>query len=100
MYTIKVEPWALLLHTAACLHNSETLRQGPALEALLTKIFVLKDLTVDRGKQEEEGKRPYTCFELCLYILRALRISAPQHGIYGNSRSSTITLRRSILMPV
>jgi hypothetical protein len=70
------------------------------LEALLTEIFVLKDLAVDRGEQEGGGEGPYTRFELCLYMLRALRMSAPQHGIHGNSRSSATTPRRSISMPV
>jgi hypothetical protein len=68
----------------------------------LTEIFVLKDLAVDRSEQKGGGEGLYTRFELCLYMLRALRMSAPQHGIHSNSvsKSSATTPRISISMPV
>jgi hypothetical protein len=68
----------------------------------LIEIFVLKDLAVDRSEQKGGGEGLYTRFELCLYMLRALRMSAPQHGIHSNSvsKSSATTPRISISMPV
>jgi hypothetical protein len=72
------------------------------LKTLLIEIFILKDLAVDGSEQKGGGEGLYKRFELCLYMLRALRMSAPQHGIHGNSesKSSATTPRISILVPV
>jgi hypothetical protein len=40
----------------------------------LTKIWVLKDLAVDRGQQEGGGEGSYTHFELYFNVLGAIRM--------------------------
>jgi hypothetical protein len=55
MNTMKIEPGALLVHTTTFLHNSETLGESKALQALTTKLYIVKYLAIDRLLQKSRG---------------------------------------------
>jgi hypothetical protein len=46
--TVKREARTSLFHTSAETYNSETLDKSEALKTLLTELYTVKDLTVDR----------------------------------------------------
>jgi hypothetical protein len=62
MNTMKIEPGAFLVYTTTFLHNSETLGESKALEALTTKLYIAKYLTIGRLLQKSRGEGPNASF--------------------------------------
>jgi hypothetical protein len=88
VYTTKIEPWAGLPHTSTRSNDGETLRQGPALEALLTHVCVDEELTGDRGRQEGGGEGAYTPLELRFDVLWATRMGSLQQHRHGKNNNT------------
>jgi hypothetical protein len=87
----KIEPRACLPHTSTRSNDGEALRQGPALEALLTHVCVDEELTGDRGQQEGGGEGAYTPLELRFDVLWATRMGSPQRHSHGKNNNTKDT---------
>jgi hypothetical protein len=93
VYTTKIEPRACLLYASALSNDSEALRQGPALEALLTHVWIDEDLTGDRRQQEGGGEGAHTPLKLGFEVLWAIRMGSPQrHSHSKNNNTKDIYL--------
>jgi hypothetical protein len=91
VYKTKIEPRARLPHTSTRSNNGKALRQGPALEALLTHVCVDGELTGDRRQQEGGGEGAYTPLELRFDVLWATRMGGPQQHSHGKNNNTKDT---------
>lgn len=74
MDTMKIEARASLLHVSAEAYDSETLSEGEALATLLTKLYIIEDLTVCRRRQVRGREPSGTGFNVATEMNRAVSI--------------------------
>jgi hypothetical protein len=96
--TMKIEPRAFLVHTTTFLHNSEALGKSKALKALMTKLYIVKYLTISRLLQKSRGEGPNASFDLVAEVGRAVGMGSPngRRGGHGNSKTPAIPISKPV----
>lgn len=87
MDTMNIEARASLLHVSAEAYDSETLSEGEALTTLLTKLYIIEDLTVCRRRQIRGREPSGTGFNVATEMSRA--VSMREYSTVLNIRSTS-----------
>jgi hypothetical protein len=72
MDAMKIEATASVLHASAEAYDSETLSEGEALKTLLTRLYIIEDLTVCRRRQVRGSEPSGTGFNVATVMSKAV----------------------------
>jgi hypothetical protein len=84
--TMKHKARTSLFYTSAKTYNSETLDESEALKTLLTELYIVKDLTVDRRHQIRGRKSSNLGFYLSAEVGRAVGMGNPRRRLHSDEK--------------
>jgi hypothetical protein len=87
-----------LVYTTTFLYNSKALDESKALKALITKLYIIKYLTVSRLLQKSRERGSNVSFDLVAEVSRAVGMGSPngRREGHGNSKTPGIPISKPV----